>query len=409
MKSTPSHTALRAIRTLLWATIIAAPIHAADLHPTLGADYTVVFDHYAGIPMESGYILTDAPSLARTSDGALLCAAPLMIRGKPRGAVKPLLFFRSDDGGASWKRLPAESDFCCGTLFSHGKALYFLGAGPVHRHRDSGMKIIRSNDDGQTWTAPATLFQGPYYNPASSYVIRNGQFYWCMDEGRSKTYVIAGDLSKDLLDPASWRISAPLPRPELPPGKSGATILEGNVVEVNGRLQLSWRYMIAGRDSVGIGVICDLTDDGATLDYRFRQFYALPGAQNQFFILRDPVTGLYWMNATLPTRTQDQDPSFNEKLKRNKHYAMPAGKERRILALYCSFDALNWLPAGYIVVWPLVRQASNYCGMMIDGEDLLVVSRTSRAGRNQHDNDLTTFHRIKNFRDRAAFLLPGNE
>jgi hypothetical protein len=401
----------------------AAGSLSAD-EPTLGADYTVVFDHRAGIPMESGFVRTDAPSLARTSDGALLCAVPLIFQGKPRGAVKPLLFFRSDDGGARWKRLPAESDFDCGQLLSHGKALYYLG---FERHPDYGMKIIRSNDDGQTWTAPVMLFKGPYHSQPSSYVIRNGQFYWCMDEASSdvgpvvkknNTYVIAGDLSKDLLDPASWRISAPLPVPDLPPaisrpGKSGpgakAIIAEGNVVEVNGRLQLSWRYQYAERDSVGIGVICDLEDDGKTLDYRFRQFYALPGSQCQFNIVHDPVGGLYWMNATLPTRTQDQDPAFNAQLKNNKHYSGSPGKERRILALYCSFDALNWLPAGYLVVWPQVRQASNYCGLLIDGDDLLVAARTSRAGLNQHDNDLTTFHRVKNFRERTAFLLPGKE
>jgi hypothetical protein len=406
---------------LTLAALAAAGTLRAD-EPTLGADYTVVFDHHAGIPMESGYIYSGAPSLARTSDGALLCSVPLNIRGKPRGAVKTLLFFRSDNGGASWKRLPGESDATHGTLFSHGKALYFLGFGKyVNNPPDSGLKIIRSDDDGQTWTAPVTLFQGPYVNTASSYVIRNGQFYWCMDDAGGSgwkkpgnTYVIAGDLSKDLLKPASWRISAPLPMPELPPsmsrpGKSGGAILEGNVVEVNGRLQLSWRYLIAERDSVGIGVICDLKDDGKKLDYRFRQFHALPGAQSQFNIVHDPVGGLYWMNANLPTRTQDQDPAWNAQLSKNPNYKLPAGHERRILALYCSFDALNWLPAGYIVVWPEVRQASQYCGLLIDGDDLLVAARTSRAGRNQHDNDLTTFHRVKNFRERAAFLLPGKK
>jgi len=440
-----------ALLLTLAALVAAGTLPAAE--PTLGADYTVVFDHHAGIPMESGFVRNLAPSLAKTSDGALLCSVPLvfteplnrLIEGKPRGAVKPLLFFRSDDGGASWKRLPAESVFWCGQLFSHGKALYFIGGGPnnaVLRHPDHGMRIIRSNDDGQTWTAPVTLFKGLYQNQASSYVIRNGQFYWCMDDGASNawagggnTYVIAGDLSKDLLDPASWRISAPLPAPELPPSMSrprisdGAikvnddggqlssgvrgAILEGNVVEVNGQLQLSWRYQITGRgrsrDSVGIGVICDLKDDGKTLDYRFRQFYALPGAQVQFNIVHDSVGGLYWMNANLPTRTQDQDPAWNEQLKSNKHYMGSPGNERRILALYCSFDALNWLPAGYIVVWPQVRQASQYCGLLIDGDDLLVVARTSRAGLNQHDNDLTTFHRVRNFRERAAFLLPGKK
>lgn len=383
---------------------------ANTMEPAYG-DYTVVFDHYAEIPMESGYILTDAPSLLRLSNGELLCAVPLMIRGTPREPVGPLLFFRSHDDGQTWTRQSAESIFCAGTLFQHDESLYFIGTGPVHRE-DSNMGIIRSDDDGETWSEPVTLFEGPFYNPACSYVMRDGQFYWCCDTERDTTYVIAGDLSRDLTDPAAWRISDGLPMPEVPPsltrGPGNGRILEGNVVDVNGRLQVSWRYMIDMRDTVGIGAICDMEDDGDRLDYRFRMLHALPGAQNQFHIVHDEVSGLYWMNATLPTRSQDQDPEFNEFLEENPHYGGPPGRERRILALFCSFDALNWLPAGYIAVWPEVRQASNYCGLLIDGDDLLVAARTSREGRNQHDNDLTTFHRVRDFRDRAAFLLPGD-
>jgi hypothetical protein len=243
--------------------------------------------------------------------------------------------------------------------------------------------------------------------------MRKNRFYWCCDTGRDTTYVIVGDLSRDLADPAAWRISDGLPCPRVPAsltrGEGRSSILEGNVTEVNGRLQVSWRFMIDGRDTVGVAAICDLADDGKNLDYRFRQFHPLPGAQNQFHIVRDEVTGLYWMNATLPTHSQDQDPAFNAQLGANPRYQGTPGNERRILALFCSFDALNWLPAGYIIVWPLARQASNYCGLLIDGEDLLVAARTSRDGANQHDNDLTTFHRVRNFRESVAMLHPGEE
>ncbi len=387
--------------------------------PTLG-DYTVIFDHYAGIPMQYGRLITDAPSLLRTRDGALLCAVPFIVnhhgnKGLPKDpAFRSLLFFRSTDEGETWQRLDTSSDFCCGTLFRHEDVLYFIGAGPVHRGPDSGIKIIRSEDEGYTWSEPAMLFKGPFYNPSGSYVRRDGQFYWCFDTGRDTTYIVAGDLSRDLIDPAAWRISDGLPIPEVPrqitrKDSCRGKILEGNVVEVNGRLQVSWRFMIDERDTAGIGVICDFDDDGSTIDYRFRQFHPLPGAQNQFHIVDDDVSGLYWMSANLPTRSQEQDPVFNERLNANERYAGVPGKERRILALFCSFDALNWLPAGYIVVWPLVRQASNYCGLLIDGDDLLVAARTSRDGAHQHDNDLTTFHRVVNFRERAEFLKEKEE
>ena len=383
--------------------------------PTLG-DYTVIFDHYAEIPMQHGRLITDAPSLLRTRDEALLCAVPFIVnhqgnKGLPQDeAFRSLLFFRSTDEGQTWQRLDASSDFCCGTLFRHNDALYFIGAGPVHRGAESGIHLIRSGDEGVTWSEPVRLFDGPFYNPAGGYVMRDGRFYWCFDTGRDMTYIVVGDLACDLTDPSAWRISAGLPIPNVPPeitrkeARRGK-ILEGNVVEVNGRLQVSWRFMIDERDTVGLGVVCDFTDDGKHIDYRFRQFHPLPGAQNQFYIVHDPVSGLYWMSANLPTRSQDQDIEFNKRLDANERYAGPPGKERRVLALFCSFDALNWLPTGYIAVWPLVRQASNYCGLLIDGDDLLVAARTSREGFHQHDNDLTTFHRVKDFRQRAAFLM----
>ena len=382
------------------------------IEPRLG-DYTVVFDHYAQIPMKDGRIITDAPSLVRTGDGALLCAVPTIIKGTAEQPVPALHFFLSRDDGRTWVKLEAASEFCCGTLFAHAGSLYYIGARPPHRSPESGIQIIRSDDNGRSWTDPVMLFQGPFYNPATAYLVRDGRFYWCFDTGRDTTYVVAGDLSRSLTDRAAWRISDGLPIPRVPAsltrGKALGKILEGNVVEVNGRLQLSWRFMIDERDTVGIGVICDLIDDGMKLNYCFRQFHPLPGAQNQFYIAHDPVTGLYWMNATLPTRSQDQDPGFNAHLEANPRYSGPPGKERRILTLFCSFDALNWLPAGYIIVWPLIRQASNYCGLLIDGNDLLVVARTSREGAHQHDNDLTTFHRIEDFRERAAFLISGEE
>jgi len=385
------------------------------IEPLLG-EYTVIQDHYAAIPEADARMVnlrfTEAPSLVKTSDGALLCARPMVFWDAPLKSLQPLHFFRSEDGGKSWSKLSSSVGFYCGTLLPHGKFLYFIGAGPRPRQADTRLRIIRSDNEGRTWSEPVDLFDKPFHMAASGYVVRNGQFYWCCDTGRDTTYVIAGDLSRDLTDPAAWRISEGVRNPGVPSsltvGEGKSDWLEGNVVEVKGCLRVYWRYKIDQQSTAGIAAICEFKDDGERLDYRFVQFYPLPGAQNHFHIIRDDVSGLYWMTSNLPTRTQDQE--FRCELESNPRYqGGDPGNERRILALHCSFDALNWLPAGYVVIWPLVRQSSNYSGLLIDGDDLLVACRTSRDGLDQHDNDLTTFHRMKNFRDLAKALLPGED
>ena len=239
---------------------------------------------------------------------------------------------------------------------------------------------------------------------------------WNTRDSARTTYVIAGDLSRDLTDPDAWRISNGVEDPGVPPSMSvgnekfagrKTNWLEGNVVDVKGKLRVCWRYHIDLFSTVGISAICDFEDDGVKLNYKFTQFYPIPGAQNHFHIIHDSVSGLFWMTSN-PIR-YSQDSHIDAQLKQNPRYSGTTGNERRSLALFCSFDSLNWLPAGYVILWPLVRQASNYCGLLIDDNDLLIVARTSRNGRDQHDNDLTTFHRIRNFRDRAAFLLPREE
>ena len=83
-----------------------------------------------------------------------------------------------------------------------------------------------------------------------------------------------------------------------------------------------------------------------------------------------------------------------------------AGNERRFLMLMYSLDALNWFPAGCIAMWPSPGQGFQYNALLVDGDDLLVSSRTAKNASNQHDNDLVTIHRVHDFRSLALNLYP---
>ena len=73
-----------------------------------------------------------------------------------------------------------------------------------------------------------------------------------------------------------------------------------------------------------------------------------------------------------------------------------------------SIDCLNWFPAGCVARWrSSVHRSFMYPSAVIDGVDLVVVSRTSRDSGNQHDADLCTVHRVRDFRNLAMDLHSG--
>lgn len=85
---------------------------------------------------------------------------------------------------------------------------------------------------------------------------------------------------------------------------------------------------------------------------------------------------------------------------------MAYATDRRLLMLWYSVDSLNWIPAGWIARARNWTESFHYPVMCIEGDDLLLISRTAKDSGNQHDVDTTTFHRIRNFRSYAIDLLP---
>ena len=164
------------------------------------------------------------------------------------------------------------------------------------------------------------------------------------------------------------------------------------------------RVRIAQYATSNICAICDLVDDGKKLHLKFTQFSSMPGGQHKFHIIYDDVSRLFWSPVNLATDSQNSQGLAHKLWKMRWHSGM--GNERRFLMLYYSLDALNWFQACCIAMSTKPLQSFMYAAPLVDGDDMLILSRTSKNGRNQHDADLITFHRIRDFRSLALNLFP---
>lgn len=365
------------------------PLSPSGLVPAapLANEFVIIdrFEHDA-LPDGTKIGFTDAASLLRLADGTLLCAVPCSY-GK-------MQMYTSADNGSTWRKDPVVHPFLCGKLFQFDDTLYYIGAGPK---RADGIHVIHSTDEGRSWSAPLCIFdQAAVYNPAGSTAVHEGRLYICygaanpdgkFNLARSRTFVGCCPVDR-LLDRASWRFSSLLDFPQVPdclrthpiPDKARPSHwLEGNVVASDAGLRVYWRSRIDGYRSPSLSPVCQITPTDGAPGYEFLQFEQIPGCWNHFHIFHDPIDKLYWLLSNTPAQ----------------------GQERRILALHCSRDLRNWLWAANVVVLPRSGQSANYVSPLIDGEDLLIVSRTAYESASFHDNDLVTFHRLPGFRKLA--------
>ncbi len=373
-------------------------------------------DHVIVARTPSPDLITDDPALVRLPSGRLLATWTFRRTGTFEAAQSNPQRFRlawSEDEGCTWTQL-APLEINMGLPLVHDGALYLLGNALGRRD----IIISRSGDEGRTWAPFVTVFRGSYWNAPTGNAVKDSTFYRAFgapnDEGvyndrGSRCVVVAGDLRKDLLQPSAWRLSNDLVYPGTPPSLKVGLFgredhwLEPNTINVKGRIRVLLRPRIDRYATSSLAAVCDLDDDGRQLRLSFSQFYPLPGAQNKFHIIFDNVSRLFWMTSNLPTSTQDLE--LAQRLAATGHKRSP-GDERRFLMLFYSVDALNWFQAGCIAMWPSMLQSFNYVTQIVDGEDMLFLSRTSKAGPNQHDADLITFHRLKDFRSLALPIHP---
>ncbi|MFO0669365.1 MAG: sialidase family protein [Polyangiaceae bacterium] len=387
----------------------------------LAPDVAVV----TAVPTDGVYAYVHDPGIARLDDGRLVCAVPIWSKASaaspgPWAVTTRILV--SDDGGASFA-MTSELPCSDATPFVHQGALYMF----VQPSQWQGWQIVASRDRGATFTPPVDLFSGGVpgcggrilWNCQSPLIALPGRIVWALqacapDWTAASVVLLVGDTSRDLADPAAWTLSAPLGRPATPaaldPGlpRFGWPVdawLEPNVVSVGGKLRVLSRTILDGYAAANLAVVSDVVAEPAGLSLGPARFVAMPGGQNKFFILRDEPSRAFWMLSNLAADPEGAIFDWNA-IRAAGHFANGPGNDRRFLMLWYSVDAMSWFPAGCVARAERLDQSFMYPCAVVDGADLVVLSRTSRGGRNQHDADAATLHRVRDFRALAMNLYP---
>ena len=121
-----------------------------------------------------------------------------------------------------------------------------------------------------------------------------------------------------------------------------------------------------------------------------------PGGQMKFDVLYDDATQLYWLLSTQATDSMTRADRLPP-----ERYNLP-NNERRRLQLHFSKNMIDWRFAALVTVGPVERGSRHYASMVIDGDDLHVLSRSGDArAHDAHNGNLITFHTIRHFRNLA--------
>jgi len=434
--------------------LIAVVSAAARPVEPLANDYVAI--HESPDPDQ---VILYSPGIARLDDGRLV--ATMDVRGTEEAVNDwsgPMWerpgrndywqgrVYTSDDGGQSWT-LRKKYPFMHARPFVAGDAVYVLG-------QADDLTIIRSEDNGETWSEPTQLTEGQHWHQAPSNVhYAHGKVYLVMERrvrndirawyvGELAPVLMRGDVNDDLTQEENWTFASELVFEDVVkpgdldyfgvpffesksdkgylvatgPGRRMDPIgwLEANVVRIQDpdhfwydpKGQTFHIWMRAHTGGTGYAAIAKVVEQGdepgtgamktqleTVPSGKTMLFAPCPGGQMKFHVLYDEPTQLYWLLSTQATDSMTRP----ERLPDDR-YNLP-NNERRRLQLHFSKNMIDWQFAGLVAVGPDNNASRHYASMVIDGDDLHVLSRSgdSRA-KSAHDGNIITFHTIKDFR-----------
>ena len=388
-----------------------------------------------------------SPALCRLSGGRLVASFDLGGPGTPKlegprsgpscdgGTGNLCKVFISDDHGLNWRHT-GDFPMLHARPFEAGKNVYLLG-------HCGELKIAVSRDGGESWSEVTTLNDQEKWHQAPCAVdYRHGNVYLVMEQvipGATwpgvAPVLMRGDCRADLTKQENWTFSNPLyfkdfagtlpaangvpfyrtgrQTPEGPQfrfcGDPG--VLESHVLRIYDPGHSFYdpddrRVMILMRCHTGltnIGCMAQgmempdgtlkltglTTPGGAPLAYA-----SLPGGHMKFHIVYDEVTRLYFL-----VSSQSTDSMTRPQLLGQERYGLP-DNERHRLALYFSCNLFDWCFAGMVAIGSTPRCSRHYASMIIDGQDLLILSRSGDENAvSAHNGNMLTLHRVPDFRN----------
>lgn len=351
--------------------------------------------------------------------------------------------FLSDDKGKTWRHV-TDTPMQHARPFVVGNSIYVLG-------HAGDLVIVRSDDNGESWSDPVLLTQGQSWHQAPCNVhYAKGNVYLVMErilpQYTCKTWPVSilapvlmrASCADDLTKRESWTFASEICCKEIVDlskchyfgmpfykAKDGYTnvlvretnrhfpppgFLETNVVQFtdprhiwydpDGKTFHLWMRAHTGATNMAAILKVVENDDGTMTTMTENApsgeplvFIPCPGGEMKFHILWDEKSKRFWLLSTQPTDSMTRP----EDLEADR-YDLP-NNERHRLVLYFSLNCVDWCFAGLVDCGNGQRESRHYASMTVVDDDLIVLSRSGdKDSASAHNTNLITVHKIENFR-----------
>ncbi len=428
---------------LLLTFLLAAAAAVANPIRPLANDFVAV-----GTSSDPKNIPLYTPSILALPGGRLVAAFERGGTARAKNAAYAFIQ-TSDDHGRTWTQRGALR-MTHARVFAAGKSLYYLG-------QKGDLQVARSDDRGETWSEQVALTKGQSWHQSACNVWHaNGNVYLVMERrtstenkawpvGALAPVLMRAREDADLTKRESWTFASELVFSDLIAGykqnapalemfgvpffKQGypdrapvATTpkrrtmspmgwLETNVVQITDpnhvwfdasghTFHLFMRAHTGGTGYAALAKVVENADGTMTTQLerapsgQTMLFLPMPGGQMRFHVNYDEKTKLYWLLSSQATDSMTRPDRLPD-----ERYDLP-NNERHRLVIHFSKNMVDWCFAGVVAITPSPKQARHYASMDIDGNDLVILSRSGdERAKSAHDGNLITFHRVKNFRE----------